>query len=78
MTKVAKLWKRITFWNKVRMLLGTVGIGSEVSLYLAESFPHWKVYAALATVGAISITYFIKDENNNGLVDAFERKRNKK
>lgn len=66
------MWRKFSFWDKTRMLLGSLGIGSEVTLYLTDSYPKWKVVAAVATLFSIFITYFFKDQNGNGEVDIFE------
>ena len=75
MTKeMVKWWQRFSFWDKLRLLLGSIGVGSEITLYFADSFPLWKGIAGAATVIAICITYFFKDENKNNKVDIFEKK----
>lgn len=78
MTKVVKVWRQFSFWNKIRMTLGAIGIGGEITLYIGDSYDHWKIVAAVATGACILITYFFKDENKNGIVDAFERFRKPK
>lgn len=74
MTKqVIKWWQKFSFWDKIRMMLVSIGIGGEITLYFAESFPKWKIIAGIATVLSLGITYFFKDENKNGEVDIFEK-----
>lgn len=75
MTKqIISWWKRFSFWDKVRLLLGSLGIGSEITLFAAESIPQWKIVALVATVIAVLLTYLSKDENKNNIVDIFEKK----
>jgi len=79
MTKQAiKWWKSFSFWDKIRMAIGLLGVGSEFTLFLVESYPHWKVIAAILTGVSIVITFFFKDEDKNGVVDAFEENGSKK
>lgn len=73
MTKLVKTWQKFSFWNKIRLTLGAVGIGGEVTLYLGESYPHWKILAGAATIACIIITYGFKDDNNNNIVDFLEK-----
>jgi hypothetical protein len=71
--KITKLWYKFSFWDKIRLTLGAIGIGGEVTLFIVESFPQWRILAAIATIISIVITYFFKDENKNGVVDTFEK-----
>lgn len=73
MTKVIKWWIQFSFWDKFRMFLGAIGIGGEVTLFIADSYHWWKVVAAVATALSIWLTFFNKDENKNGIVDWFEK-----
>ena len=73
MTKLVKTWKTFSFWNKIRLTLGAIGIGGEITLYLGDSYPHWKIIAGIATAVSILITYVFKDDNNNNVADIFEK-----
>jgi hypothetical protein len=73
MTKVTKWWIQFSFWDKIRLTLGGFGIGGEITLFLVDSHPDFKKWAAIITFVSIIITYFFKDENKNGIVDLFER-----
>jgi len=72
MTKVVRFWKRFSFWNKIRLTLGALGVKSEIILFVADSHPTWKIVAGIATFLTIAITYFIKDDNKNNIVDILE------
>lgn len=73
MTKRIKgWWKTFSFWDKIRMILGSVGIGGEITLFLVEAYPEWKIVAAISTIISIFITYFFKDSDNDGVVDILE------
>jgi len=75
MTKqIISWWKRFSFWDRIRLLLGSIGVGSEITLYFADSFPVWKGIAGVATIVAIAITYLFKDINKNNIIDIFEKK----
>lgn len=74
MTKIS-IFKKFSFWDKIRMILGAIGIGGEITLFLVESYPKWKVVAALATIVSISITYLFKDEDKDDVVDLFQKKK---
>lgn len=66
--------KKISFWNKVRGILTALGVGSELTLWLAQSLPEWRWVTLFATLGLILITHLVEDKNNNGIVDALEKK----
>lgn len=74
MTKIS-IFKKFSFWDKIRMILGAIGIGGEITLFLVESYPKWKVVAALATIVSIGITYLFKDEDKDDVVDLFQKKK---
>ena len=76
MTKVVKVWQTMSFWTKVKGLLATIGVGSEVTLFLADSSHTWKYIAAGATILAVAITHLIGDLNKNGIPDIFEKQTN--
>lgn len=78
MNKMTKWWKRFSFWDKVRMILASLGAGGELTLFLVDSYPEWKLVAGGATFVTIILTYGFRDENKNGIVDLFEKKINKK
>lgn len=71
--KVSTIFKKFSFWEKIRMFLAGIGMSSEVTLFLVESYPKWKVVAAIATISTIAITYIFKDNNGNDIVDLFEK-----
>jgi hypothetical protein len=73
MTKVVKLWKRISFWNKLRGIFTTLGVGGEFALYLGDSHHAYKWVVGIFTVLAIVITHLVEDKNSNGIVDIFEK-----
>jgi hypothetical protein len=73
MTKAVKWWKAFSFWDKVRVFLGAIGIGGEITIYVSDVWVWWRAIAAIATGLSIWLTFFIKDENKNGVVDAFEK-----
>lgn len=72
--KVVSLWKRMSFWLKLRSLFGTLGVGGEFALFLGDSAHGYKWIVGGATVVAIIITHFMEDKNNNNIVDIFEDK----
>jgi hypothetical protein len=73
MTKVVKLWKRISFWNKLRSIFTALGVGGEFALFLGESSHSYKWIVGGFTVAAIIITHLFEDMNNNGVADIFEK-----
>lgn len=77
MTKMIKTWQKFSFWNKIRLTLGAIGIGGEITLYIQDSYPEWKIVAGCATLGGILITYIFKDDNQNNVADIFESNKNK-
>lgn len=72
MTKILKWWQRVSFYNKLKATLVSIGIGSEVALHVGDASPLWRWFTVAATVVSIIITNFIQDENNNGQADIFE------
>jgi hypothetical protein len=69
---MTKLIQKFSFWDKIRLILLSLGIGGEITLHLAEVIPQWKVVAGIATFIALVITYFFKDENHNDIIDIAE------
>lgn len=69
---MSKFWKKFSFWTKIRLFLGSVGVTGEITLFLIDTYPVWKIVAAIATGAAILITYVFTDSNNNDIVDTFE------
>lgn len=63
----------MTFWNKLKGILLSLGIGGEITLFIGDSDPIWKVVAGAATFISILITQLIQDNNNNGKPDIFEK-----
>ena len=72
MTKIITWWKRVSFWNKVRLYLTAIGIGSEATMFWLEMWEGWKWVAGIATLIVIGITHVIEDNNKNGIADIFE------
>jgi hypothetical protein len=73
MTKKIAKWKTFSFWDKIRMTLSAVCIGGDVTLFIVDSHPEFKIYAAIATGISILITVVFKDENKNNIPDIFEK-----
>lgn len=78
MTKVVKWWARFSFYNKLKMIFGLFGIGGEVTNVIADSVPEWHIVTVTATLLAIAITHLIQDQDNNGIVDLFQKRFSKK
>lgn len=70
-----KFWHSISFWLKLKLILGGLGIGSEITLFMTEAAQGWKWLAGIATIIAFLITHLIEDKDNNGLADIFEKKK---
>lgn len=75
MTKIIKWYKKVSFWNKLRGMLGLIGIGGEITLYLGDFYHGWMIVAAIATFISVGITFIIEDINENGIADIFENKK---
>lgn len=71
--KIKHWWKRQDFWNKLQGALLSLGVGSEITLFLSESHPKWKLFAGAATISAMIITKIFEDKNNNNISDIFEK-----
>ena len=76
MTKrINSWWKKVSVWNKVRTMLGLIGIGGEITLHFAGVYSGWMIVAAIATFLVMGITLIVEDANENGIVDWFEKKK---
>lgn len=69
-----KWWKKVSFWNKIKATIGSLGVGTELTLFVADSHHVWKWVTFGATFLGILITFWIEDKNNDGIVDAFQDK----
>jgi len=72
---MTKLIQRFSFWDKIRLILLSLGIGGEITLHLQDSITEWKVVAGIATFIAMIITYLFRDDDRNDVVDIFEKKK---
>lgn len=73
--KVNDWWKKVSFWNKLRGMLGLIGIGGEITLYFGDAYSGWMIVAGIATFILGGITYIVEDANKNGIVDIFEKNK---
>jgi len=69
-----KFWIRMSFWNKIKTICAAFGISSEFTLFLVDSSPMWKIYAAAISATGILIGFIMEDNDNNGKVDMLENK----
>lgn len=74
MTKITKWWQRMSFWNKLKLTIGGLGVGSELALIIGDSAHEWKVWAAVATIISVVITIWFEDKDNDGNVDILQNK----
>jgi hypothetical protein len=75
---MAKFFHKMSFWGFIGYIVTpfvVVGEGTILALDL-HPFYHSVVIAAVIVSGYIK--YYIKDENNNGIVDKWEPKKSKK
>lgn len=77
MTKVIKLWKRFSFWNKVRTGLGLIGVGSEFAAYVTDAHPKMHAIVVGATLISVALTFLATDEDKDGVIDFFQKTRRK-
>lgn len=75
---MVKWFKTVCFWKKLKGTIAGLGIGSEITLYMMDSHPTWKIVAAISSVVGMLITTWIEDTNNDGIVDLFQTKRKHK
>lgn len=66
--------KKIAFWNKLKAICLSLGVGTEVTLHLADSVTEWRIVAAIATIMAMLISHLFEDKDNDGDVDMLEPK----
>lgn len=74
---MTKIWKKMSFWNKIKGTIALAGVGSEVTLFVVDSNHKWKVVAAAATIISFVITIWFEDKNGDDIVDMFQGKKNK-
>jgi len=78
MTKQVVGWyKKMSFWTKIKAVLVACGAGGEITILIQDSAPWWHGIVVGATFVSIVITNFVKDMNNNGIVDSFEDEKEK-
>lgn len=75
--RAIRWWQKQSFWNKLQATFAACGVGTEITLFFAESHPMWKGVAGGATVAAMLITKWFEDKNNNGISDCFEDEEKK-
>jgi hypothetical protein len=75
---MTKIWKKMSFWTKMKYTIGLVGTSGTVTLVLTH-VPEWMpwVTGASTFLGA-AISIWLEDKNSNGIVDAFEDNENPK
>ena len=76
MTKVIKWYKKYNTWNTVLMVLTPISGGEIIAFFSHVEIPVWA--HAIVGVCAGLVLYmkmFMKDENNNGIIDAFEKNK---
>ena len=66
------LWKKMTFWDKLKTTIGLFGTGGQVALLITNA-PHLYNYiTAGATFLGLLIPVWIDDKNANSVPDIFE------
>lgn len=75
---MSKWWHSVSFWTKLKGTLVSIGVGSEIALFVGDSSHVWKYIVLGATILGMLITNWIEDKNNNGIVDIFEKKPKRK
>lgn len=66
--------KKFSFWQKVKAICLSLGVGSEIALFSQDAGPVWKVVVGVSTVLGILIANIIEDKNNNDIIDILENK----
>jgi len=69
MTKIVRWWQRFSFWTKLKGVFASIGIGSEVALFIGDSHEGYKWLVAGATLIVILITHLVEDKDGDGQVD---------
>lgn len=69
---MAKFWKQVSFWNKIKAVIAIFGVGGEVTMFATQQGLMWHSVTVTATIIGVIITQFIQDVNNNGVADIFE------
>lgn len=73
MTKVAKWWHRMKFWQQVAAVLSPFTVGGEVAVYFGDGNPVWHWVIGVSFVVTTLIAKLIKDNDNDGIADVFQK-----
>lgn len=73
MTKIVRMWRTMSFWDKLEKSFGVVGAITVMEMGREEA-PYW----AFIVVGAFGLLaklthIWIEDKNNNGIADILEK-----
>jgi hypothetical protein len=74
MTQFKKWYASMAFWTKMKMFVGAFGAGGTVTLVITDVAEWLPWITGIATVIGVAISVFFEDKNNDGIVDAFEKK----
>ena len=74
MTKIVKAWYKMSFWNAVLGVITPLTIGGEVAVYASGVNPVFHYVVIGAAILAAIIKAVIKDDDNDGVADLFEKK----
>ena len=66
------LWKRTTFWQKVKDTTALFGTGGQIILTIADSSHIWNYVMGGATIIGMLVALWMDDKNADGIVDIFE------
>jgi membrane protein YdbS with pleckstrin-like domain len=69
------LFRKMSFWTKLKSFLVLIGVGSEVTLFAMEFSPAWKIVALVATLVSVLITILFEDKDGDGDVDILEKRK---
>lgn len=72
MTKVRRIWKNMSFWNKIERIFGLVGGVTVADLGYNGADPKWFIIIGIVGVLAKILHILIEDVDNNGIVDLFQ------
>lgn len=66
--------KKFSFWQKVKAICLSLGVGGEFALFSQDAGTVWKVVVGIATILGFLIAHLIEDKNNNDIIDILENK----
>jgi hypothetical protein len=67
------MWKRASFWTKIKDTIQIIGTSTQLTLILNDSQHIYNVMVAVLQLAGLLLPVWFTDENRDGQVDFFEK-----